>query len=72
MPLFDLHHNHDEEPARPKARRFGLADIGEMLAIVIVQNETMLAKQEKRPSRISHEDQAAYDQIFEKVVVKGK
>lgn len=38
--------------------------LAEMLAVVIAQNEAILAKLEARPSKLSPEDQAMADQIF--------
>lgn len=42
-------------------------EIGTMLVVIIIQNEMILAELQKRPSKLSPQDQARINEIFEKV-----
>jgi hypothetical protein len=40
-------------------------ELGEMAAVIICQNEVILAKLEQRPCKLSPKDQAIYNEIFD-------
>ena len=66
MSLFERHRENERGPweSAPRWAR----EIGEMLAIVIMQNEILMAHQQNRECIFSAEDQKTYHEIFKTVV----